>query len=57
MNLKLVSFAVAAAFAAGSAGAQTVVKIGHVGPLTGSIAPSAHRWFILNAAFSGFPRC
>ena len=38
MNLKLVSFAVAAAFAAGSAGAQTVVKIGHVGPLTGSIA-------------------
>ena len=38
MNLKLVSFAVAAAFAAGSAGAQTVVKIGHVGPLTGNIA-------------------
>ncbi|MBP8308278.1 MAG: branched-chain amino acid ABC transporter substrate-binding protein [Burkholderiaceae bacterium] len=38
MNLKLVSFAVAAAFAAGSAGAQTVIKIGHVGPLTGNIA-------------------
>ncbi|HPU52168.1 MAG TPA: branched-chain amino acid ABC transporter substrate-binding protein [Burkholderiaceae bacterium] len=38
MHLKLVSFAVAAAFAAGSAGAQTVVKIGHVGPMTGNIA-------------------
>ena len=38
MNLKLISFAVAAAFAVGNAGAQTVVKIGHVAPLTGSIA-------------------
>ena len=38
MNLKLISFAVTAAFAAGSVGAQTVVKIGHVAPLTGSIA-------------------
>jgi branched-chain amino acid transport system substrate-binding protein len=39
MTFKLISLAVAAAFAAaGSAGAQTVVKIGHVAPLTGSIA-------------------
>ena len=39
MNIKLMSFAVAAAFAAaGSASAQTVVKIGQVSPLTGSIA-------------------
>jgi branched-chain amino acid transport system substrate-binding protein len=40
MNKKLVSFAVALAFgtAAGVATAQTVVKIGHVGPLTGGIA-------------------
>jgi branched-chain amino acid transport system substrate-binding protein len=37
---KLLSVAVAAAFAAvaGTASAQTVVKIGHVGPLTGGIA-------------------
>jgi branched-chain amino acid transport system substrate-binding protein len=38
MNLKLMSFAIAAAFAVGTASAQTVVKIGHVGPLTGNIA-------------------
>ena len=40
MQLKLVSLAVAAAFAstAGLASAQTVVKIGHVAPLTGAIA-------------------
>ncbi len=40
MNLKIVSLAVAGAFAigAGSASAQEVVKIGHVGPLTGGIA-------------------
>ena len=40
MNFKLLSVAVASAFAiaAGSASAQTVVKIGHVGPLTGAIA-------------------
>jgi branched-chain amino acid transport system substrate-binding protein len=40
MNKKLLSFAVALAFgtAAGIASAQTVVKIGHVGPLTGGIA-------------------
>ena len=40
MQVKLVSLAVAAAFAttAGLASAQTVVKIGHVAPLTGAIA-------------------
>ncbi|HYF60448.1 MAG TPA: branched-chain amino acid ABC transporter substrate-binding protein [Burkholderiaceae bacterium] len=40
LNPKLISLAVAAAFAAGAgaASAQTVVKIGHVGPLTGGIA-------------------
>lgn len=40
MQLKLMSMAFAAAFAfgAGAAGAQTVVKIGHVGPMTGNIA-------------------
>ena len=40
MQLKLMSMACAAAFAfgAGAAGAQTVVKLGHVGPLTGNIA-------------------
>ena len=40
MKLKLMSFAVAAAFAtmAGTVSAQMVVKIGHVGPLTGGIA-------------------
>jgi branched-chain amino acid transport system substrate-binding protein len=40
MNLKIVSLAVAGAFAfgAGAVSAQTVVKIGHVGPLTGGIA-------------------
>jgi branched-chain amino acid transport system substrate-binding protein len=40
MNKKLLSLAIAASFAAtaGVASAQTVVKIGHVGPLTGSIA-------------------
>jgi len=40
MKLKLLSVAVAAAFAAGAgaANAQTVVKIGQVSPLTGSIA-------------------
>jgi branched-chain amino acid transport system substrate-binding protein len=38
--MKLMSMACAAAFAfgAGAAGAQTVVKLGHVGPLTGNIA-------------------
>jgi branched-chain amino acid transport system substrate-binding protein len=42
MNLhqKVLSLAVASAYtlAAGVASAQTVVKIGHVGPLTGGIA-------------------
>ena len=40
MNLKIVSLAVAGAFAFGASAvsAQTVVKIGHVGPLTGGIA-------------------
>ena len=40
LNQKLVSIAVVSAFAlgAGSVSAQTVVKIGHVGPLTGAIA-------------------
>ena len=40
MKLKLVSFAVAAAVASlgGIASAQTVIKIGHVGPTTGGIA-------------------
>jgi len=40
MNKKLLSLAIAASFAAtaGAASAQTVVKIGHVAPLTGSIA-------------------
>jgi len=38
MNMKLLSVALAAALAAGPLAAQTVVKIGHVGPLTGSIA-------------------
>ena len=39
MNLKLMSVAVAAAFAAaGTASAQVVVKIGQVSPLTGNIA-------------------
>ena len=40
MQLKLMSMACAAAFAfgTGAAGAQTVVKLGHVGPLTGNIA-------------------
>ena len=40
MQLKLMSMACAAAFAFGAsaAGAQTVVKLGHVGPLTGNIA-------------------
>ncbi len=38
MNMKLLSAAIVAALAAGPAAAQTVVKIGHVGPLTGSIA-------------------
>ncbi len=39
MNLKLMSVAVAAAFAAaGTASAQMVVKIGQVSPLTGNIA-------------------
>lgn len=40
MKFKLVSLAVASAFAvaAGPAAAQTVVKIGHVGPMTGQIA-------------------
>ena len=38
MQLKLMSFAIVAAFAAGAAHAQTVVKIGHVGPMTGNIA-------------------
>jgi branched-chain amino acid transport system substrate-binding protein len=36
--MKLLSAAIVAALAAGPAAAQTVVKIGHVGPLTGSIA-------------------
>jgi branched-chain amino acid transport system substrate-binding protein len=35
---KLLSVALAAVFAAGVAQAQTVVKIGHVGPMTGGIA-------------------
>jgi branched-chain amino acid transport system substrate-binding protein len=38
MQMKLMSFAIVAAFAAGAAHAQTVVKIGHVGPMTGNIA-------------------
>ncbi len=40
MKMKLIGFAIATAFAAtaGVASAQTVVKIGHVGPLTGGIA-------------------
>ena len=38
MNMKLLSVALAAALAGGPLAAQTVVKIGHVGPLTGSIA-------------------
>ena len=40
MNQKLVSLAVAGAFALGASAvsAQTVVKIGHVGPMTGGIA-------------------
>jgi len=40
MNKKLLSLAIAASFAAtaGVASAQTVVKIGHVAPLTGAIA-------------------
>jgi len=40
MKMKLIGFAVATAFAAtaGVASAQTVVKIGHVAPLTGGIA-------------------
>jgi branched-chain amino acid transport system substrate-binding protein len=40
MQMKLTSMALAVAFAfgAGAASAQTVVKIGHVGPLTGNIA-------------------
>lgn len=40
MQMKLTSLAFSVAFAlgAGAAGAQTVVKIGHVGPLTGNIA-------------------
>jgi len=40
MNKKLLSLAIAASFAAtaGAASAQTVVKIGHVAPLTGAIA-------------------
>ena len=40
MQLKLMSMACAAAFAfgAGAAGAQTVVRIGHVAPMTGNIA-------------------
>ncbi|MGA0796416.1 MAG: ABC transporter substrate-binding protein, partial [Quisquiliibacterium sp.] len=40
MQASLISAAVAAAFTfvAASASAQTVVKIGHVGPLTGAIA-------------------
>lgn len=40
MNRKIVSLAVAGAFAlaASAVSAQTVVKIGHVGPLTGGIA-------------------
>lgn len=38
MNKTLVSIALTAAFAATSASAQTVVKIGHVGPMTGNIA-------------------
>lgn len=40
MQLKLMSMACAAAFAfgAGAASAQTVVRIGHVGPMTGNIA-------------------
>ena len=41
MKVKLLGLAVATAFATGSAPAlaQSVVKIGHVAPLTGSIAP------------------
>ncbi len=40
MTIKMISVAVAGAFAfaAGAAHAQTVVKIGHVGPMTGNIA-------------------
>jgi len=39
LHLKMLSVAVAASFAtAGAASAQTVVKIGHVAPLTGGIA-------------------
>lgn len=40
MRLNLMHAAIAAAFVAGAgaAGAQTVVKLGHVGPLTGAIA-------------------
>ena len=39
-SIKLLPMALAAAFAlaGGAASAQTVVKIGHVGPLTGAIA-------------------
>lgn len=38
MKIRLLSIAIVAAFAAGPVAAQTVVKLGHVGPLTGSIA-------------------
>jgi branched-chain amino acid transport system substrate-binding protein len=38
MKIRLLSAAILTALAAGPLSAQTVVKIGHVGPLTGSIA-------------------
>ena len=38
MKLSVIGMAVAAVLASGSVAAQTVVKIGHVGPLTGGIA-------------------
>jgi branched-chain amino acid transport system substrate-binding protein len=38
MKIRLLSAAIVAALSAGPLAAQTVVKIGHVGPLTGSIA-------------------
>jgi branched-chain amino acid transport system substrate-binding protein len=38
MKVSIIGLAVAAALATGSVAAQTVVKIGHVGPMTGGIA-------------------
>jgi branched-chain amino acid transport system substrate-binding protein len=38
MKVSILGLAVAAALASGSVAAQTVVKIGHVGPMTGGIA-------------------